>query len=109
MKNHSNILTNLLRSIISVLCIMLKTNAELTTTGQVKEPRFSKQPAGFRFLSKLSREFTEINDFDTFAQESRLDRALSLVIFYSNEYCLNCDRQEEILTEVYERYKHHIK
>ena len=101
----------MLRSLFTLVCMMLQTNAETAplAPGQKKEPRFSKQPRGFKFLSKLDKEFKEITDFNTFAQESRRDGALRLVVFYSNEYCLNCVRQEAVLSEVYDRYKHHIR
>lgn len=38
-----------------------------------------------------------------------MERALSLLVFYSNKYCANCKRQEEVLNEVHERYRNHIR
>ena len=112
MKKYSRLFPNLLKSIFSLLCMIVKSyadDADGTVINLSEKPKLDKQPKGFKFLSKLQKEFEEITNFDLFAKNSRVEMALSLVVFYSNEYCLNCSRQEEVITEVYERYRHHVK
>ena len=110
MENNSNFISRTLKSLLSVLCILVHTNAELTPPEVLgAEPRFKKQPANFKFLSKMGDKFSEIIDYDQFVKDTRMESALTLVVLYSNEYCLNCERQEEVFEEVYDRYKNHIK
>lgn len=63
----------------------------------------------YNFLSRDYPDYTEFNDYKDFIQKSKVTPALTLVVYYSTKHCLNCPEVEQVLTEIYDRYKHHIR
>ena len=83
---------------------------EASTGTMMSRPDFEKNFAfKGRFLANLDKVYKQIQDFQSFVRDTRVDPALSLVVFYSDQHCPQCNRQQEVLTEVYERYTKQIK
>ena len=76
--------------VLSLLVLMLKTMQQDTPQTTVLASEMERLPFDFKFLSKLGEKFQEVYNFDTFSKEARIERALSLVAFYSNKYCAKC-------------------
>lgn len=65
--------------------------------------------SSYNFLSANYPPFKEILNYNEFLSDAKMTPALTLVVFYSKDHCTNCPEIEQLLTEVYERYRHHIR